>query len=100
MLSARSANHNASSEAIDQRLSVRREPAGRVTGPPHFVGVGAQRCGTTWWHRQITVHPGVPYRGGLHFKEVHFFDSLEGVAPGPEHAERTRGTSSVPRRGA
>jgi hypothetical protein len=62
-------------------------PPGWVTGPPHFVGVGAQRCGTTWWHRQITIHPGVPFRGGLHFKEVHFFDSLQGVALGPEHAE-------------
>ena len=61
-------------------------PPGWVTGPPHFVGVGAQRCGTTWWHRQIAMHPGVPYRGRLHFKEVHFFDSLRGVTVGPEHA--------------
>ena len=63
-------------------------PAGWVTGPPDFVGVGAQRCGTTWWHRQIAMHPGVRFRNGLHFKEVHFFDSLRGVRVGPEHAER------------
>jgi hypothetical protein len=33
------------------------------------------------------MHPGVPHRRGLHFKEVHFFDSLRGVTAGPEHAE-------------
>jgi hypothetical protein len=60
-----------------------------VTGPPAFVGVGAQRCGTTWWHRQITRHPGVSFRQGLHHKEVHFFDSLAGAPTlGPEVAER------------
>ena len=26
-------------------------PDGWATGPPDFVGVGAQRCGTTWWFR-------------------------------------------------
>jgi sulfotransferase family protein len=63
-------------------------PPGWVTGPPDFVGVGAQRCGTTWWHRQITIHPGVPFKGTLHHKEVHFFDALPGVAMGPAEAER------------
>lgn len=54
-------------------------PPGWLLGPPDFVGVGAQRCGTTWWHRQIAVHPGVEFKQGLHQKEVHFFDTLEGV---------------------
>jgi hypothetical protein len=63
-------------------------PPGWVTGPPDFVGVGAQRCGTTWWFRQITIHPGVPYRGDLHQKEVHFFDPLEGATLGAPDAER------------
>ena len=26
-------------------------PPGWRTGPPDFVGVGAQRCGTSWWYR-------------------------------------------------
>ena len=56
-------------------------PPGWVTGPPDFVGVGAQRCGTTWWHRQIAVHPDVPFQQGLHHKEVHFFDRLEANGP-------------------
>lgn len=64
-------------------------PPGWVTGPPDFVGVGAQRCGTTWWHRQIVVHPGVPFQRGLHHKEVHFFDALRDVESlGPADAER------------
>jgi hypothetical protein len=37
--------------------------------PPDFVGVGAQRCGTTRWFDLISAHPGVhPGR-----KELHFF---------------------------
>jgi hypothetical protein len=59
-----------------------------VTGPPDFVGVGAQRCGTTWWHRQITRHPGVPFQQGLHHKEVHFFDTLAGQSLGARDVER------------
>jgi Sulfotransferase domain len=63
-------------------------PPGWVPGPPDFVGVGAQRCGTSWWFRQITMHPGVPFKGDLHHKEVHFFDSLAGRTLGPPDAER------------
>lgn len=44
-----------------------------VTGPPDFVGVGAQRSGTTWWFELLLQHPqiGLSRRG---HKEVHFFD--------------------------
>ena len=41
--------------------------------PPDFVGVGAQRCGTTWWDGLITDHPGVCRPPGA-VKELHFFD--------------------------
>jgi sulfotransferase family protein len=62
-------------------------PSGWVTAPPDFVGVGAQRCGTTWWFRQIVLHPGVFFDEGVHRKEVHYFDSLSGVdALSPEQA--------------
>jgi Sulfotransferase domain len=37
------------------------------------------RCGTTWWFRQIVLHPQVLFVRGTHRKEVHFFDSLAGV---------------------
>lgn len=44
-----------------------------TTGPPDFVGVGAQRAGTTWWFRTLAVHPQVrPPRKRV--KELHYFD--------------------------
>ncbi len=46
---------------------------GERTGPPDFVGIGAQKCGTTWWHDLISTHPEVSTRPGIH-KERHFFD--------------------------
>jgi hypothetical protein len=44
-----------------------------VTGPPDFIGVGAQRSGTTWGFELLLQHPqiGLSRRG---HKEVHFFD--------------------------
>jgi hypothetical protein len=46
-------------------------PPGWTTGPPDFVGIGAQRAGTTRWHGLVREHPHV-VRGP---KELHFFDS-------------------------
>lgn len=43
-------------------------PAGWTTGPPDFVGLGAQRSGTTWWYDLVTSHPGV--HAGI-AKELH-----------------------------
>jgi Sulfotransferase domain len=40
-------------------------------GPPDFVGVGAQRAGTTWWYRMLCDHPRIQRAAG---KETHFFD--------------------------
>jgi hypothetical protein len=49
------------------------------TGPPDFVGLGAQRAGTTWWFRTLVQHPAIrPARGNK--KELHFFDPF-GVRP-------------------
>lgn len=47
-------------------------PAGWRIGPPDFVGVGAQRCGTTRWFRLIASHPEVASSPAD--KELHFFD--------------------------
>lgn len=41
-------------------------------GPPDFVGVGAQRAGTTWWYRLLCDHPQIRRAAG---KETHFFDA-------------------------
>jgi hypothetical protein len=49
-------------------LALRRPPA-----PPDFVGIGAQRAGTSWWHSLIESHPDV-HALGWPYKELHFFD--------------------------
>jgi hypothetical protein len=51
-------------------------PPGWQTGPPDFVGVGAQRCGTTRWFRLIASHPEVASSPAD--KELHFFDRFYG----------------------
>ncbi|MGH9152801.1 MAG: sulfotransferase domain-containing protein [Acidimicrobiales bacterium] len=43
-----------------------------VVGPPDFVGVGAQKAGTTWWYQLLVEHPLVHNHPGVH-KERHFF---------------------------
>jgi hypothetical protein len=64
-------------------------PDGWVTGVPDFVGVGAARCGTSWWFRQITGHPGVFFDRTLHTKEVHFFNKMGDFQRLPDqYAER------------
>jgi hypothetical protein len=46
---------------------------GHTTGPPDFVGIGAQKAGTTWWYERIIAHPGVFAPARVH-KERHYFD--------------------------
>jgi hypothetical protein len=48
----------------------RKCPQGWVVAPPDFVGVGAQRCGTTWLHSLVAAHPDVL---GDMPKELHYF---------------------------
>jgi Sulfotransferase domain len=60
-------------------------PDGWVTGAPDFVGVGAARCGTTWWFRQITGHPEVFFDSNLHTKEIHFFNGMRDFQRLPDH---------------
>jgi hypothetical protein len=37
---------------------------------PDFIGIGAQKAGTTWLHRNLQAHPGI----FMPRKEVHYFD--------------------------
>ena len=53
-------------------------------GPPDFIGVGAQRSGTTWFFKLLLLHPSIrgpvahdPTEFG--WKELHFFDHLHGA---------------------
>jgi sulfotransferase family protein len=48
-------------------------PPGWTTGPPDFVGVGAESAGTTWWYSLLARHPGVHSASS---KELHFFRSF------------------------
>jgi len=45
--------------------------------PPDFVGIGAPKCGTSWWHALMTEHPQiVPHRVNLtdpKHKETQYF---------------------------
>jgi hypothetical protein len=51
----------------------------RAPAPPDFVGIGAQRAGTSWWHALIESHPQV-HSLGWPFKELHFFDCFDADA--------------------
>lgn len=57
---------------IDLPAPVPPCPPGWETGPPDFVGVGVQRCGTTRWYDLIAAHPEVAMPSPE--KELHFFD--------------------------
>ena len=48
-------------------------PTGWHVAAPDYVGVGAQKAGTSWWDSMIHQHPDV-YRVGRLPKELHFFD--------------------------
>ena len=36
-----------------------------------FLGIGAQKAGTTWLYEQLRLHPDISFPAG---KEVHFWD--------------------------
>jgi hypothetical protein len=65
-----------------QPIDTPEVPEGWSTGPPDFVGVGAQRCGTSWWYRgTIRSHPNV-VRIAKPGKELHYFDRFwDGTEP-------------------
>ncbi len=53
-------------------LPAPRCPVGCEIGPPHFVGMGVQKAGTSWWHSLITAHPDC-FELPRAYKERHFF---------------------------
>ena len=46
-------------------------PPGMEIGPPDFIGLGAPKCGTSWWFSLILAHPDVQ---GPVKKELLFFN--------------------------
>ena len=75
------------------RYPVDKEPPpvkpGRVTGLPDFIGVGAQRCGSTWWFLLLESQPAIHYEPGVR-KERHFFDRFYDSTPSPADIELYR----------
>jgi hypothetical protein len=67
-----------------------RPAAGEVTGPPDFVGIGAQKAGTTWWFALVSSHPDVAHRDDIH-KERHFFDRFIARSFGPQDCAQYHG---------
>ena len=43
----------------------------KKTSPPFFIGIGAQRAGTSWLHSCLCEHPEIY----MPRKEMHFFDN-------------------------
>jgi hypothetical protein len=72
-------------EAILTPPSPPRCPPGWRTGPPDFVGVGAQRGGTTRWFDLIASHPEIVQPSEA--KELHYFDRFYAGGFGEAEAE-------------
>lgn len=62
-------------------------PADWSIARPDFVGLGAQKAGTSWWNRLIHAHPDVHVVGGQP-KELHYFDRSWEEPFGAREAER------------
>lgn len=68
--------------SANSRLNIAHPPpapalAGAAGSPPHFLGIGAPRCGTSWVFKMLRLHPEV----WMPWKEIHYFDSAD---PGTE----------------
>lgn len=44
----------------------------------HFLGIGAQKAGTTWLFRHLGRHPGIAFPAG---KELHFWNRFPAARP-------------------
>lgn len=64
----------AAGDAAYFQLDPPRYLPGEVCGSPDFVGIGAQRAGTSWWFSLLMQHPSLYHRpyAQIH-KERHFF---------------------------
>jgi hypothetical protein len=62
-------------------------PPGWTVGPPDFIGVGAQKAGTTWWFHLIAAHPDVYHSPELR-PELHFWDRFPRRSATPDDVAR------------
>lgn len=68
-------------------LTAPSPPPGQAVGPPDFVGIGAQKAGTSWWYGMISAHPSVHAPAGFH-KERHFLSGFGLADFGPGEIAR------------
>jgi hypothetical protein len=61
-------------------------PPGWRTGPPDFVGLGAQKAGTSWWFSLLSAHPAIHTVDGVP-KELHYFDRYFAAPFGPAEVQ-------------
>jgi hypothetical protein len=47
-------------------------PAAWNIGPPHYVGIGCFKAGTSWWHKLLLEHPSIR-NNRLGLKELFYF---------------------------
>ena len=73
-------------------LEIPECPRGWETGPPTYVGIGAQRCGTSWWYDSMRRHPRI--RRSPLGKEVHYFDRFWQRRRSRGHRRRVRARCS------
>lgn len=70
----------------------------------HFIGIGAQKTGTTWLYEMLSRHPGIAFPAGkeVHFWDVHFdrglpwYDACFPDTPGRLNGEITPAYATMP----
>lgn len=58
---------------VQRKFSDNPQPCSNLRGKKFLLGVGAQRCGTTWLDQYLRRHPNVKLPA---IKELHYFDQL------------------------
>ena len=69
------------------------EKAAKAAAYPDFIGIGAQKAGTTWLHRNLQAHPEIWMPAE---KELHYFD--EKIKSDGGLLSRLRGSRPVDKR--
>ena len=60
----------------DRPIPSEPDSSGPARNPPHFLGVGPEKTGTTWIHHHLAAHPNVqcpPVKEVRYFYEQHHF---------------------------
>jgi hypothetical protein len=61
-------------DAMARRSKQAPDSTGHRTQMIDFLGIGAQKCGTTWLYQHLNRHPQIRFPAG---KEIHFWDAKQ-----------------------